>query len=106
MSEKVQISKAVLGDRDYPGDAYRHKIAQVYQLPSGRYELQTIITQGSNQGHLEEHHRDGRTYRANTLDDLLRIGLTEIRNDDIMNDSELLEAIRRSIFEAEDSISE
>lgn len=63
----------------------------------------TRIRWGSNQGYLEEHDRHERRYRADSLAELLAVGISESRSDPDMNDPELVQAIRSAIFEAEDN---
>lgn len=103
MAEKVKLASELEGSDGMPGTGYCKKVATVYKLSNGRFELETCIRWGSNQGYLEEHGRDQRRYRAVSLQELLSVGISESRNDEKMNDPELLQAIRSAIFEAEDS---
>ncbi len=101
--EKTLRGMATGGTEGRPGQAYSICRAEVYELPSGRCELRTCRERGSNRGgHLEPHWDASRSYRADTLDELLRIGLAETAGDEVMASPELAQAIRDACFEAED----
>lgn len=100
------IGKAGFGSVGTPGDLFRDGVAEVRRSPGGRYELSLLLRWGSNQGYLEEHGRVERRYRARTLDDLLRVAQTELREDGAIDDRdrpEVLQAVRDAIFDAEDA---
>lgn len=105
--KEIELAKVIEGHDGQPGENFCRKVAIISKLPRGRgYELLTRIRWGSNQGRLEEHGRHERTYRANTLDELLRVGIAESRSDEEMNDPELIQAIRSAVFEAQDAEAE
>jgi hypothetical protein len=56
----------------------------------------------SNQGYLEEHGSDSIRFRADDLDDLMRIALSEIKGDERFSEPGFASAIRDAIFEAQD----
>ena len=98
------ISTADHGHSGQPGDYYTERIARVKNAGK-RFELYVRSAYGSNQGHYEEHERTVRRYRADSLEDLLRIGISEVRDDTEFDDKEtskLVAAIREVIFEAQD----
>lgn len=90
------------GQTGTPGDGYVKKFAGVKKAPGGRYELHVRSVWGSNQGYLEEHGREERKFRADTLDELLAEGLDGIRDDDAFDDPGYRQAIRNCIYEAQD----
>lgn len=103
--EKKLIGECDKGSRGTPGQSYGTTRARVYALPSGRFELTLLDAWGSNQGYLEEHGRNERRYRADSLSELLRVGVAEVRQDDELKGSvdKLVAAIREAIFDAEDA---
>jgi hypothetical protein len=93
------------GDDGHPGSQFWQKRAGVVRTKGGQYELHVRSRWGSNQGSLEEHGRVERRYRAPTLDDLLKVGICEVRRDSDLGDcaDALCAAIRNVIFEAQDA---
>jgi len=94
------------GDSGQPGSGYVKFVAFVTAAKTG-YQLDVRHVWGSNQGYLEEHGRIARKYRARDIDELMRVGIAEIRqeDDDVFDGatkSKLVAAIREACFEAED----
>lgn len=101
--EKQKVSQFVGGSEGTPGTGFCRKMATVFYIATGRWELLTRIRWGSNQVCLEEHGRHERRYRADSLGELLAVSISETKADSEMNDPELLQAIREAIFDAEDT---
>ena len=89
MSDPRRIGFTDYGDRD-------RMVATVTVVGMARYQLDV---------RLEEHYCIERVYRADSLEELLRIGLAEVRAEGVFKDSVggLCQAIRSAIYEAEDS---
>lgn len=98
------ISTDDQGHSGQPGDGYCKHFAGVRRAKNGKYELHVRNVWGSNQGFLEEHGRVERKYRADDLDDLLRIGISEIRADEAFADAvgSFSAAVRNAIYAAQD----
>lgn len=95
------------GDSGRPGSGYVKFLAIVSTTKTG-YQLDVRHVWGSNQGYLEEHGRIERKYRARSIDELMRVGIAEVRQeDDEVFDgaakSKLVAAIREACFEAQDA---
>ena len=108
-TKKDWIAWVDKGKGGMPGSDYSDMIAGVRLVRPGRFELYVRAAWGSNQGYLEEHRRIEREFRAGSLDDLMRIGITEIRQDaEFLADdaAKLVAAIREACFEAEDKVQE
>lgn len=99
------IAKVDYGDKSRPGEQYTERIAAIKRAKNGQFELNVISVWGSNQGYLQEEGRIERRYRAENLDELLRIGISEIRDDDDFsgNSGPFVAAIREAIFDAQDT---
>lgn len=93
-----KLSEAMEGTYGQPGSRYHIYEATVSEVRPGRYQLHTREDTGSHQGYPQS---DGnaieRTYRAESVDALMRIGCT-----DHAGTSEMCQAIRAACFEAED----
>jgi len=101
------------GNAGQPGASYTDRIARIYLVRPGRFELYVRAAHGSNQGYLEEHARRERTFRASSIDDLMRIGISEVRDDAELEEycgssgvAQLVAAIRAACIEAEDAAAE
>lgn len=97
------------GDSGHPGSGYNKRWAGVSKAKNEQYQLDVRSVWGSNQGYLEEHGRVERKYRADNLDELMRIGIAEVRADSEFEgeeQSQLVAAIRDAIFEAQDAEAE
>jgi hypothetical protein len=91
------------GSRGTPGSSCSKRFAGVRRTKNGQYELAVQTADGSNQGCLEWHDSDETRFRAASLEELLRIGVAETRNDHRFNAPEIVSAIRDAIFEAQDA---
>lgn len=91
------------GDRGTPGQEFSKMFAGVKRAKNGQYELHVRSVWGSNQGYLEEHGREERKFRADTLDELLRVGISEIRGDEAFESPKFAQAVRNAIYEAQDA---
>jgi len=96
------------GERGQPGSGYVKFVAFVAATKTG-YQLDARHVWGSHQGYLEEHGRVGRKYRAQSIDELMRVGIAEVRREDEevfdgATKSKLIAAIREACFEAEDKV--
>jgi hypothetical protein len=99
MSDWKELTTDQAGSYGTPGSQYHvHKITVSER--SGRYRLQVSEHAGSNQGHRQDHHSDDRQYRADDLDDLMRIAIAAER--DLASPERVATAIRNAIYEAED----
>lgn len=94
------------GERGTPGQQFSKMFAGIKRAKNGQYELHVRSVSGSNQGHLEEHERHERKFRADTLDELLRIGIAELRGDETFADPRFAQAIRNAVYEAQDADAE
>lgn len=97
------------GSTGQPGSGYVKFVAFVERIKTG-YQLDVRHVWGSNQGYLEEHGRIERKYRARSIDELMRVGIAEVRQEDEevfdgATKSKLVAAIREACFEAEDKAS-
>lgn len=101
------ISTDDQGHHGHPGQQFSELSATVRKVKRG-YALDVLSRWGSNQGYLEEHGRTERQYRAAELDDLLRIGISEIKDDSDLSDvsASLCQAIRNAIYAAQDAEDE
>lgn len=86
------------------GDQYDIRQATVATNGS-RYRVSIREEWGSNRGYLEAHGGDERQYRADSLDELMRIAIAAERDRSEPNDA-ILTAIREAIYEAEDAKTE
>ena len=103
MTKKVRIGNVDKGHCGMPGQDYSERIARVYLVRPGRYELYVRSARGSNQGRLEEHGRVERSYRADSLAELLALGIREVRADaELDDDGRIVAAIREACAQAED----
>ncbi len=94
------------GNGSHPGQQYTKWFAGIRRAKNGQYELLVQQTRGSNQGYLEEHGREERQFRADALDELLRIGISEIRDDEAFQPSaRIAQAIRSSVHGAQEAES-
>lgn len=116
---KTQLSSVDKGRGGQPGSDYTDRIARVYRVRPGRYELYVRAAHGSHQGWCgareltEQHDGRARTYRAGSIDDLMRIGISEVRDDaDLLEYcgadgvGQLVAAIREACIAAEDAEAE
>ncbi len=109
MSTKKLLGEADKGRGGSPGSSYTDRIARVYEIKPGRYSLYVRAAHGSNQGYCEEHGRIEREFRAGSVEELLRVGVSEIRGDAEFDDetgAQLVAAIREACFAAEDDTTE
>jgi hypothetical protein len=99
------IAESDHGDIGQPGSGYTRFFAGIKRASAGQYEIHVRSVWGSNQGCLEEHGRIQRRYRAATLDELLRVAISEVRADSELADSVsfLCAAIRDAVFDAQDA---
>jgi len=102
MSKKELIGESDQGSYGSPGSQFVERLAKVYRTRRG-YELQLEHSWGSNQGYLQRNGDDSRRFRADSLDELLRIGIAESRGDETFGDPKFAQAIRDAIYEAEDA---
>ena len=104
MAKTDWIATADHGEHGTPGDQFYKCFAGVKRAKNGQYELHVRSVYGSNQGSLEEHGRDERKFRADTLDEVMRVGISEIRGDEDFekHNSKFCAAIREAVFEAQD----
>jgi hypothetical protein len=104
MSSHEWIAEDDQGFCGSPGQQFWKIWAGVCLAKNGQYELHVRSVSGSNQGHLEEHYRHERKFRAPSLDELLRIGIAELRGDDEeFRDPRFAQAVRNAIYEAQDA---
>ena len=89
------------GSAGSPGTSYTISEATV-QTNGTRYRLLITARWGSNQGYLEEHGNNDRQYRADSLDELMRIALAA-EKERTKPHQEIMTAIRAAIYAAEDS---
>lgn len=105
---KTEIGYSRMGDRDPLTGKYFYTNATVFTVrKDDRYELTVRQHWGLDRGLCEEYGSVDRRYRADSLDELLAIAISEVRDDDEFKDNHLgdaLEAIRRAMFEAEDTL--
>lgn len=82
-----------------------HGLEPLAVLPDDHPAVPALAEQGAKGRYLEEHGRVERRYRAGSINELMRIGITEVRADADLGQEEaaLLEAIREACFEAEDA---
>ena len=99
------IATADKGDEGQPGGNYCKQWAGVMLTPSGQYELHVRHVWGSNQGYLEEHGRIERRYRADTLEEVMQIGIEQIRADEEFEEAgPFVAAIRDAVYDAMDHV--
>jgi hypothetical protein len=106
MSTKKLLGESDKGRGGSPGSSYTDRIAKVYELKPGRFSLYVRAAHGSNQGYCQEHGRIEREFRAGSVEELLRVGVSEIRGDaefDAETGAQLVAAIREACFAAEDA---
>ena len=91
------------GDMRTPGPRATKMWAGVKRVPNGQFELHVRFIWGSIEGSFEEDGREMRRYRADTLDALLRIGISELKGDDTFVSPRFAQAVRNAIYEAQDA---
>lgn len=103
MANSEWIASDDQGSRGTPGQQFSQIFAGIKRAKNGQYELHVRSVWGSNQGYLEEHGREERKFRADSLDDLLKIGIAELRGDEAFADPRFAQAIRNATYEAQDA---
>lgn len=97
------VAVADQGRTGQPGDRACKIFAGVRQR-GDQWELQATYARGSNQGGPEPNweHSTTRAYRGDNLDELLRISLSEVKEDSAFSDvvSDMRESVRQAIFDA------
>ena len=80
MSTSVWIAEDDQGRYGQPGSGYWKMWAGIRKVKRA-HEIKVVSAGGSNQGYLEENYRSERRYRAETIDQLMRVAIAEIRRE-------------------------
>lgn len=104
MAKENWIGEGDESSRGQPGTQFVTRWAGVRKAKNGQFELVVKWAWGSNQGYLEEHGRDERRFRADDLDGLLRIGISELKGEtEGFEDARFAQAVRSAIYQAQDA---
>jgi hypothetical protein len=96
----TELASCDKGSIGTPGDQYDIRRATV-ETNGLRYAVRIHEEWGSNRGYLECEGEEDRQYRADSLDELLRIAIASEKEREKPMDA-VLDAIREAIYEAED----
>lgn len=96
-----EIGSDQAGSHGQPGSQYNVREITISER-AGRYKLAIHAAWGSNQGYYEDHGSDDRQYRADSLDELMRIAISAEQGRE-EPDQGVMTAIRNAIYEAEDA---
>lgn len=105
----IELSSCDEGDGGHPGSRYDVLLCTIYRhTKKVRYRAVCKNEWGSNQGRLEPHGGFENEYRADSLDELMRIAISGERESMVdmspSDSAKMSSAIRNAIAEAEDTL--
>ena len=91
------------GEMKTPGSQATKMWAGVKRARNGQFELHVQYVWGMNEGYFEEHGREMRRFRADTLEALEWIVISELKGDDLFSSARFAQAVRNAIYDAQDA---